>query len=121
MPTIRGWWEEDRDTIQQFFNNELGNQGEAPPFAEPWVCQQIIEQHIHSPAIWVTIPIQDYISIDGSLRWEKTQEEQINHPSNVRHRWRFRMHQSVDELKKAKAFNKLLKKLVDDSGRSSDY
>ncbi len=121
MPTIRGWWEEDRDTTQPFFNVELGNEGKAPLFAEPWICMQMIEQHLHSPAIWVTIPVQDFISIDKKLRWEKTHDEQINQPSNVRHRWRFRLHQSLEDLKKATEFNKVLKKLVDESGRSSDY
>ena len=121
MPTIRGWWEEDRDTTQQFYNVELGNEGEAPVYAENWICKQMIEQHLYSPAIWVTIPVQDFISMDDELRWENTHEEQINHPSNVRHRWRFRMYQSVEDLKKAKEFNKMLRKMVDDSGRSSDY
>lgn len=121
MPTIRGWWEQDRVSTQLFYNNELGNPGDAPFFAEPWICQQIINQHIHSPAMWTTFPIQDLIAMDGNLRWSKTQEEQINHPSNVRHKWRYRMHQSIDELKNAQSFNRLLRKLVDESGRNSDY
>jgi 4-alpha-glucanotransferase len=121
MPTIRGWWEQDRATTQMFYNNELGNLGDAPFFAEPWVCQQIITQHIHSPAMWTTFPIQDLLSMDGELRWHETQEEQINHPSNVRHKWRYRMHQSIEDLKNAHEFNRKLKVLVDESGRSSDY
>jgi len=121
MPTIRGWWEEDREVIQDFYNNQLGNEGEAPPFAEPWVCQQIITQHMYSPAMWTTFPIQDLLSMDSSLRWHKTTEEQINEPSNVRHKWRYRMHKSIDELKNARKFNKLLKTLIVESGRDSDY
>lgn len=121
MSTIRGWWEEDRAAIQLFYNQELGNEGDAPFFAEPWICKQIITQHVYSPAIWVTIPIQDLIAMDGKLRWDKTHEEQINEPSNVRHKWRFRMHQSIDEIKKAKNFNNLLKMLIKESGRDSDY
>lgn len=121
MSTIRGWWEEDKEMIQEFHNNELGNPGDAPFYAEPWICQQMITQHIHSPAMWTTFPIQDLIAIDGDLRWHKTQEEQINEPSNVRHKWRFRMHQSIDDLKKADKFNHLLKTLIEESGRKSDY
>jgi len=121
MSTIRGWWEEDKEMIQQFYNTELGNEGVAPFYAESWICEQIISQHIHSPAIWTTFPIQDLISMDAKLRWEKTQEEQINEPSNVRHKWRFRMRQSIDDMKDAKEFNNLLKKLIKESGRSSDY
>jgi 4-alpha-glucanotransferase len=121
MSTIRGWWEENRLELQSFFNNELGNIGEAPYFAEPWLCEQIINQHLNSPAMWTIFPIQDLVAIDGSLRWKKTQLEQINVPSNARHKWRYRMHQSVDELKNANDFNSLLKLLIDQSGRNKDY
>jgi 4-alpha-glucanotransferase len=119
MATIRGWWEEDRESIQQFFNNELGNEGIAPPFAEPWICQQIINQHVYSPAMWTTFPVQDLIAMDGELRWEKTHMEKINEPSNVRHRWKYRMHQSIETLKKADKLNELIKSLVEKSGRNS--
>lgn len=121
MPTIRGWWEENREKTQLFFNQELGNRGTAPFFAEPWICRQIITQHLYSPAMWTTFPIQDLIAMDGSFRWEKTQAEQINEPSNVRHKWRFRMWQSIEDLKQAKEFNTLLSDLIKASGRNSDY
>lgn len=121
MSTIRGWWEEDRERTQQFHNQELGNFGLAPYFAEPWICQQIVTQHLFSPAMWVTIPIQDFIAMDGQLRWEKTQLEQINDPSNVRHKWNYRMAQSISDLRKATVFNNLLKELIKASGRDSDY
>ncbi|MEM9822985.1 MAG: 4-alpha-glucanotransferase [Bacteroidota bacterium] len=121
MPTIRGWWEEDRALIQQFYNGELGNDGSAPYFAEPWVCRQMIEQHLHSAAMWVTLPIQDFLAIDGALRWEDTQEEQINQPSNIRHKWRYRMKQSIEELAEAEEFNALLAHLIHGSGRNSPF
>lgn len=118
MSTIRGWWEEDRATIQLFYNQELGNEGEAPYFAEPWICRQIIEQHLYSPAMLTVFPIQDLLAIDGELRWDATHEEQINQPSNVRHKWRYRMKQSIEELQNAEDFNALLKELIEASGRS---
>ncbi len=121
MSTIRGWWEEDIQKTQLFYNVELGNYGVAPYYAEPWICKQIITQHLYSPAMWVTIPVQDYLSMDGSLRWEKTQMEQINYPSDVRHKWRFRMKQSIEDLKNATDFNESLRQLIEASGRNSDY
>ncbi|PTN04332.1 4-alpha-glucanotransferase [Mangrovibacterium marinum] len=121
MSTIRGWWEEDHELSQLFYNQELGNWGTAPYFAEPDICRQIITQHLHSPAIWTTFPIQDLLAMDGQLRWDKTQEEQINLPANVRHKWRYRMKQSIEELKQAQHFNDLLKDLLNASGRNSDY
>lgn len=121
MATIRGWWEEDRELIQQFYNQELGNLGEAPFFAEPWICQQIIIQHVFSPAMWTTFPVQDLIAMDGDIRWEKTHMEKINEPSNVRHHWRFRMHQTIDMLKKATNLNELINRLVIESGRNTEF
>jgi len=121
MSTIRGWWEEDRAKTQLFYNQELGNWGAAPYFAEPEICQQIVTQHLYSPAMWVTLPIQDLLAMDSELRWDETQQEQINLPANVRHKWRFRMKQSIDELKKADKFNELLRSLIKSTGRNSDY
>jgi len=121
MSTIRGWWEEDRTKTQLFYNQELGNWGAAPYFAEPDICRQIIAQHLYSPAMWVTLPIQDLLAMDSELRWNETQQEQINLPANVRHKWRYRMKQSIEELKKADKFNELLRSLIKATGRNSDY
>lgn len=121
MSTIRGWWEENRNDMQEFFIHELGNYGEPPFFAEPWICEQVIVQHLYSPAMWTTFPIQDLLAIDGELRWDETHSEQINEPSNVRHKWRFRMKQSIKELMEATSFNEHLKQLIKQSGRNSDY
>ncbi len=121
MSTIRGWWEENRESTQLFFNQELGMEGEVPFFAEPWICRLIINQHIHSPAIWTIFPIQDLIAMDGNLRWDKTHLEKINEPSNVRHWWRYRMHQSISTLKNAHQLNALINGLINDSGRNANY
>jgi 4-alpha-glucanotransferase len=121
MPTIRGWWEKEAENIQKFYNNELGNQGGAPFFAEPWICQQIITQHLYSSAIWTVFPIQDLISIDGELRWDETHKEQINEPSDVRHHWKYRMYQSLETLLSARDFNQLLRTMITQSGRNSAF
>jgi 4-alpha-glucanotransferase len=121
MSTIRGWWEEDRDTTQLFYNQQLGIGGPAPQFAEPWICIMMIKQHLYSPAMWTVFPVQDLIAMDGGFRWEKTHLEKINEPSNVRHRWRYRMHQSIDALKNAEYLNNLIRSLIEESGRLSDY
>jgi 4-alpha-glucanotransferase len=121
MSTIRGWWESDPEKIQKFYNDQLGNEGGAPFYAEPWICQQIITQHLYSTAMWVIFPIQDLLAMDGELRWSETHREQINVPSDVRHHWKFRMKQSIEELKKAKTFNELVKTMIHKSGRDSDF
>lgn len=121
MSTIRGWWEEDPEKTKRFFNEVLGNEGDPPYFAEPWVCQQMITQHLYSSAMWVVFPIQDLLAIDATLRWDETHREQINVPSDVRHHWKFRMQQSIETLKAANDFNTVVKNLISASGRNSDF
>ncbi|MDA3892292.1 MAG: 4-alpha-glucanotransferase [Salinivirgaceae bacterium] len=121
MATIRGWWEEDREKTQMFFNQQLGKYGDAPFFAEPWVCKDMILQHLYSPAMWTVFPIQDLLAMDDELRSEDTHGERINDPANPRHYWNYRMHLSLEDLLKANEFNKLLGNLVKETDRDTDY
>lgn len=118
MSTIRGWWEEDRQQTQQFYNSELGNWGIAPWYCEDWVNRQIVNQHVYSPAMWSIFQIQDLMGMDGKLRKQNPQEERINRPDNPNHYWRYRMHLSIEDLMKETTFNDSLKALLKDSGRS---
>ena len=118
MSTIRGWWEENRDKTQRFYRHILGHNDKAPYFAEPPVCQEIIKQHLHSPAMWTIFPIQDIISMDGDLRWDETDKERINIPSDEKNKWRYRMILSLEELNDADDFNKRLAEIISSSGRN---
>lgn len=117
MSTVRGWWEEDREVTQQFFNQILGHHGGAPYYCEPWVARDIVQQHLYSPAMWTILPIQDFLAIDGDLRRENPLEEQINVPANPKHYWRYRLHLTLEDLLKASAFNKDLAEMISASGR----
>lgn len=117
MATVRGWWEENREKTQLFYNQQLGNWGEMPFYAEPWVCKEVLVQHLYSPAMWTVFPIQDLLAIDEELRVENPNQERINEPANPRHYWKYRMHLTMEELLKAKNFNKQLALLVQESGR----
>ncbi len=117
MSTLRGWWEEDHVLTQRFFNEELGYEGTAPFFCEPWVCRALLAQHLHAPAMWAIFQLQDLLGMDGSLRRENPHDERINVPANPKHYWRYRMHHSLEQLMKAEGFNRELKKMVEESGR----
>ena len=117
MGGIRQWWEEDHEKTQHFFNNMLQAGGEAPYFAEPWVCDKIVSLHLNSPSMLCILPLQDWLSIDGKLRRQNPLEEQINVPANPRHYWRYRMHMTMEELLAQTDFNKYLKDKVVASGR----
>jgi 4-alpha-glucanotransferase len=117
MSTIRGWWEEDRGRTQRYFNNILGQQGAAPYFCEAWVNRAIVLQHLYCPAMWGIFQLQDLLGMSETIRREKPQEERINIPSNPKHYWKYRMHLTIEELLKQKAFNEELKGYVVHSGR----
>ncbi|MCS6929307.1 MAG: 4-alpha-glucanotransferase [Saprospiraceae bacterium] len=117
MSTLRGWWEENRELTQRFFNEVLGYAGTAPFFCEPWVCRVILNQHLHSPAMWAIFQLQDLLSIDGALRRQNPHDERINIPANPNHYWRYRMHLTLEALQKADAFNAELQQMIVESGR----
>lgn len=115
--TIRGWWEEDRAATQRFFNQELGQWGDAPWFCEPWIVKAILMQHLYSPAMWCIFPIQDILGISENLRRENPHDERINIPEVPKHFWKYRMHLTLEQLLKEKAFNQQVAEYVDASGR----
>ncbi len=112
MSTIRGWWEEDKNVTQRFYNQQLGHWGTAPYFAEWWICRDILMQHLYSPAMWAIFQWQDLMSISEDLRRENPHEERINVPSNSKNSWRYRMHMTVEDLLEQDAFNKELKNYI---------
>lgn len=117
MPGIRAWWESDRAMAQRYYNQVLHESGEAPYFAEPWVCGRIIDLQLQSPSMLCVLPLQDWLSTDGKLRRQNPDEEQINVPAVSRHYWRYRMHITVEELQRQTAFNDDIKKRIHLSGR----
>lgn len=117
MSTIRGWWQENRSITQQFYNTELEQKGEAPYFCEPWINKAIVLQHLHAPAMWSIFQLQDLLGMSASLRRENPEEERINVPANPHHYWRYRMHITLEQLLKEKAFNEELRGYVLNSGR----
>ena len=117
MSTIRGWWQEERTTIQRFYNRELDRPGHAPERCEPWICQAIILQHLSSPAMWSIFQLQDLLGMDARLRRENPEQERINVPANPRNYWRYRMHVTIEQLLSASAFNAELSRALQQTGR----
>lgn len=117
MSTLRGWWEENRERTQHFYNHVLHQWGDAPYFCESWVSRAIILQHLYSPAMWSIFMLQDIFSMSESLRRENPLEERINNPAIAKHYWRYRMHIQLEDLLKENEFNEELKGYVIHSGR----
>ncbi len=112
MNPLRAWWEEDRQTTQRFYNEQMGWQGEAPQTMTPEIAEFIINQHLYSPAMWVILPLQDWFAIDENVRLSDAHAERINVPSNPQHFWNYRMHIALEYLLQKTTFNERVRALT---------
>jgi len=118
MSPLRGWWEEeDRGLIQKYYNEVLGRPGEAPAYLCPELCEQIVAQHLASPAMLTILPLQDWLGMDKELRFKDAKGERINYPAVCPWYWRYRMHITLEDLLGRKSFNLKLLGMVRNSGR----
>lgn len=117
MNPLRAWWEEDRELTARFYHEALGIGGDVPYFCEPWICRRILDMHLNSPAMLTILPLQDWLSTDGELRYPDPAKERINVPSIPRYHWRYRMHLPLEELLRKETFNESLHDMIACSGR----
>lgn len=115
--TLRGWWEEDADVRQRFYNNILGNWGEAPSIMTSDILKQIFIQHLYSKAMLVIFPLQDYLGLDDELKNPDVDSERINIPAKIPHFWNYRMHLNLENLVSQDEFNNRIKVMIINSGR----
>lgn len=119
MNPLRAWWEEDRKVTGNYWHDVMHRDGEAPRSCEPWICREIIRKHLESSSMLTILPLQDWLSIDGELRFPDPSRERINIPVFPRYYWRYRMHLTIENLISQDKFNSELRKMIEDSGRSA--
>ncbi len=117
MPTIRGWWEKDYGTAQQFSAQFFHPQMSAPHECTTDIVEAVNQQHFQSPSIWAIFPIQDLVGMDARLRRATASDEQINDPANPQHYWRFRFHLPLEKLLAEAGLNQKIKGMVEKAGR----
>ena len=120
MSTLRGWWEEDYQQTQRFYNSMLRHYGTAPTVATPELCEEVVRNHLNSNSMLCILALQDWLSIDAKWRNPDVKEERINVPSNPRNYWRYRMHLTLEQLLRADSLNLKIRKLVTEAGRNTD-
>ncbi len=120
MSTLRGYWEENREVTQRYYNQALGYWGEAPQTATADICEAIVRNHLYTPSMLCILSFQDWLSIDEKWRNPNVEEERINIPANPKHFWKYRMHITIEELMKADSLNKKIIELTKLTGRNHD-
>ncbi len=111
MSNIRLWWREDRKRTQRYYNDILGLDGVAPADCSAELCEQIMRRQLSARSILMIAPLQDWLSIDDSLRRKDIVAEQINDPSNPDRHWCYRMHLTLEELLSAKVLNAKIRQM----------
>ncbi|MBO5684665.1 MAG: 4-alpha-glucanotransferase [Akkermansia sp.] len=117
MSTLRGWWEENPEETARFYRHVLGHTGLVPTVASAHLCEQIVRQHLESPALLTILTLQDWLSIDERLRYADVDAERINVPANPRHYWRYRMHLTLEQLMAEGGFNEKVTQMIRLTGR----
>lgn len=116
--TLRAWWEEDEERRRRFFKNVVGSDALPPSQCLPDITHFILRQHVESPSMWAIFPLQDLLALKEDYTTRPATEETINDPTNPRHYWRYRVHVTLESLRKDKELKTTVKDLVCASGRS---
>jgi 4-alpha-glucanotransferase len=117
MPTLRGWWEEDQERAQQYFNEILQKDGTAPTVMPAWLCEEVVARHLYSPSMLCLVSWQDWLSMDEKLRYPDVNFERINIPSDPHNYWRYRMHMTLETLMQCNGLNQKIRSMIERSDR----
>ncbi|KAB2641278.1 MAG: 4-alpha-glucanotransferase [Verrucomicrobia bacterium] len=116
MPTLREWWRDDGQLTGQFAWSMLGVDFPSLNLSGD-TAASILALHLHSPAMWALLPLQDLLAMDESIRHPEPAAERINVPANMPHYWRYRMFLGLEQLAAARPFNARLHTMVTAAGR----
>ena len=117
MPTLRMEWKENPEKTQRYYNEVLNRKGKAPENCPPDICEQIINNHLHSRSLLVIIPLQDWLSLDENIRSKDEKTERINEPANPNHYWKYKMHLNLENLLNAERLNERITRLITQNQR----
>lgn len=98
MPPLRNWWEMEKEAASVYYHQILNCKGEAPETIPDYLCERIVYEHLACPSMLCLLALQDWLSIDDTVRIKDIKNEQINDPSNSNQYWRYRMHTTIEDL-----------------------
>ena len=117
MSPLRLWWEESPERTQRYYVSMLQKQGRAPEHLPAHVAEEIIARHLYCPSMLCMLSLQDWLAMDGELRFKNPREERINVPSDPYNHWKYRMHLTIEDLLKASKYNNKVRTMITRSKR----
>ena len=115
MPTMRGWWKQETARARIYYNNVLEIEGNPPRNLPADVAEKIVARQLQTPSMLTLLTLQDWLSIDEEIRSDDVEAEQINIPADPNHKWRYRMHITLEQLLNADRLNSSIARLIDDN------
>lgn len=91
MPPLRLWWKQLGEAQGIYLAEQLPERTLTVDSAQENIFASIVSAHIMSPAMFVILPIQDWMSINTELHLQEPEEEQINHPEDANQYWNYRL------------------------------
>ena len=110
--TLRQWWCENPELIQRYYEQQLGQVGDAPAQLTPALASLIVEQHLNSPAMLAIFPLQDLLATSEHLAPTNPNIERINNPANPSHRWNYRISVDLEQLILEREWNEKMRELI---------
>lgn len=117
MPTLRLWWDEDKEVAQDYYESVLYHTGAAPHPLPGWLAREIIVRQMQTPSMLCIVQLQDWLATDERIRQADPTDERVNVPANPFHYWRYRMPMTIESLKADRDFVNSIKDIVDETGR----
>jgi 4-alpha-glucanotransferase len=114
---LRDWWQEDPGVTERYWHAALGRWGDPPASATPEAIEAIIRRHLAGPAMLCIAPLTDMLAMDEDLRRSDGNTERVNDPADRHHRWRHRLHVTVEDLAAAEGFTARLRTLLAETDR----
>ena len=96
MPTLNGWWQEEKELRQTFYEQHLHLKNDCPQTINPDLARLILERLVHSNAVLTIIPIQDWLALTADYCNQK--DDRINNPANPKQVWNYKIPCSMEEL-----------------------
>ena len=117
MPTLRLWWDEDKEVAQDYYESVLYHTGAAPHPLPGWLAREIIVRQMQTPSMLCIVQLQDWLATDERIRQADPTGERVNVPANPFHYWRYRMPMTIESLKADRDFVNSIKDIVSETER----
>lgn len=118
MATLRGWWKNNPELREKLLD-QIGysNDNNISLEISTEDAKAVIDSELKGNSVLCIEAIQDWLSLSKNYRQLSTEEEQINIPSDIHHKWSYRLPCKVEDLINDDELNNIIIKLIGETNR----